>query len=39
MREAYRIESELAAEVFGSEDAKEGPRAFMEKRPPVWVGR
>jgi enoyl-CoA hydratase len=39
MKDAYRIESELAAEVFGSEDAKEGPRAFMEKRPPVWVGR
>jgi enoyl-CoA hydratase len=39
MKDAYRIESELAAEVFASEDAKEGPRAFMEKRPPVWVGR
>jgi enoyl-CoA hydratase len=39
MREAYRIESELAGEVFGSEDAKEGPKAFMEKRPPVWTGR
>jgi enoyl-CoA hydratase len=39
MREAYRIESELAAEVFSSEDAKEGPKAFAEKRPPVWVGR
>jgi crotonobetainyl-CoA hydratase len=22
-----------------SEDAKEGPRAFAEKRPPVWRGR
>jgi enoyl-CoA hydratase len=39
MREAYRIESEIAGEVFGSEDAKEGPRAFKEKRPPVWTGR
>jgi enoyl-CoA hydratase len=39
MREAYRIESELAGEVFGSEDAKEGPEAFKEKRPPVWTGR
>ena len=25
--------------VYGSEDAKEGPRAFAEKRKPVWQGR
>ena len=25
--------------VRGSEDAKEGPRAFAEKRDPVWTGR
>lgn len=25
--------------VSGSEDAEEGPRAFAEKRPPVWRGR
>jgi enoyl-CoA hydratase len=35
MREAYRIESEIAGEVFSSEDAKD----FAEKRPPVWTGR
>ncbi len=37
--EAYRIESRIAREVFASEDAKEGPRAFAEKREPHWVGR
>lgn len=25
--------------VMATEDAKEGPRAFAEKRPPVWQGR
>jgi crotonobetainyl-CoA hydratase len=25
--------------MWKSEDAKEGPRAFLERRPPVWTGR
>lgn len=37
--EAYAIEDELASEIFQTEDAKEGPRAFFEKRDPVWQGR
>ncbi len=39
MKEAYRIESALSSEVFSSEDAVEGPKAFAEKRPPVWRNR
>ncbi|MET0666164.1 MAG: enoyl-CoA hydratase-related protein, partial [Acidimicrobiales bacterium] len=39
MKSAYAIESELGQGVFGSEDAKEGPKAFAEKRPPVWQGK
>jgi crotonobetainyl-CoA hydratase len=27
------------AALYGSEDQQEGPRAFAEKRPPVWKGR
>jgi enoyl-CoA hydratase/carnithine racemase len=30
---------ELQALVFGSDDAKEGARAFVEKRAPVWQGK
>jgi len=39
MSEAYKIESEISSEVFASEDATEGPKAFAEKRPPVWKNR
>src|SRR5580698_8898117 len=39
MREAYKIESELSGQVFSSADATEGPKAFAEKRTPVWKNR
>jgi enoyl-CoA hydratase len=39
LRDAYKIEQELSALVFRSEDAKEGPRAFAEKREPNWNNR
>jgi enoyl-CoA hydratase len=37
--EAYDIEQALSNQIFSSEDAKEGPKAFAEKRPPNWQGR
>ncbi|APE12503.1 enoyl-CoA hydratase [Rhodococcus sp. 2G] len=36
--EAFRIDAELGAAVFKSADAKEGPRAFAEKRAPKFSG-
>ena len=39
MEDAYKIESEISGRVFQTEDAKEGPKAFAEKRPPVWQGK
>jgi len=39
LKEAYKVESELSKKVFQSEDAKEGPKAFAAKRPPVWSGK
>lgn len=37
--EAFVVESECARDVMRSQDAVEGPRAFMEKRKPVFTGR
>ena len=35
----FILEKSLAARVFASEDAKEGPRAFVERREPRWDPR
>jgi enoyl-CoA hydratase len=39
LKEAYVNEMALIGPLLQTEDSKEGPRAFAEKRPPVWKGR
>ena len=36
--ELWKIQRPHMATVWKSDDAKEGPRAFAEKRPPEWTG-
>ncbi len=36
---AYTLEDAAKREVLGSQDAREGPLAFMEKRAPKFMGR
>jgi enoyl-CoA hydratase len=37
--EAFEIDLKLGMEVMSSQDAREGPKAFTEKRAPVFRGR
>ncbi|MFE1594515.1 crotonase/enoyl-CoA hydratase family protein [Nocardia sp. NPDC058705] len=36
--DAFKVDAELGAAVFKSADAKEGPKAFAEKRKPTFTG-
>lgn len=36
---AYLLENEAKAQVMASEDAREGPRAFLARRPAVYRGK
>jgi enoyl-CoA hydratase len=39
LEQGLRYESDLQSMILQTDDAKEGPRAFVEKRPPNWKGR
>ncbi len=39
LEEGLELEAELFSRLFETEDVREGTRAFLEKRPPVFKGR
>lgn len=39
LAEGLKLEAELFSRLFATEDMREGTRAFLEKRPPVFKGR
>ena len=39
LAEGYALETRAMDRVMATEDAREGPRAFMERRKPVYHGR
>ncbi len=39
LRTAFEKESRISSKIFQTEDAKEGPRAFAEKRKPNWQAK
>jgi enoyl-CoA hydratase/carnithine racemase len=39
LAEGLQLERDLATFTYTTQDAKEGPRAFIEKRAPQWQDR
>ncbi|MDF1726257.1 MAG: enoyl-CoA hydratase-related protein [Sulfitobacter sp.] len=39
LEEGFALEDRAKARIMASQDAREGPRAFMEKRPPRYEGK
>jgi len=39
LEEGLKLETEIFASLFETEDVREGTRAFLEKRSPVFKGR
>ena len=39
LADAWRMQEDITRPVFTSQDAREGARAFAEKRAPIWTGR
>jgi enoyl-CoA hydratase len=39
LSDAYKNESKISSYIFQTEDAREGPKAFAEKRKPNWQGK
>ncbi len=38
-KDALALDFQIGQQVYATEDAREGPRAFKEKRPPVFKGK
>jgi 1,4-dihydroxy-2-naphthoyl-CoA synthase len=39
LADGLQLERDMATFVYTTQDAKEGPLAFVEKRPPHWQDR
>ena len=39
LADGLRLEQDLASFLYTTDDAREGPKAFLEKRAPVWKGQ